>query len=187
MPKSTASTSQHVVKAYQANVPRAFIHSWLRTLGWVVKRDTKAALEMEARNPKAISEMLTLELLRKPLVFGSSKMYKPAKEPKSKAMLTLVPLGRVVHSVRDDSSQTLELCFNMSILNEVCCCVYCCVYQSRYFESTGLYSVSCSLSAASSIDSSLYGRMELTAPHGQFGRRIVSFEGYSNRSEKDLH
>eukprot|EP00965_Chrysotila_dentata_P151591 5010261-Pleurochrysis_carterae.AAC.1 len=54
----------------------------------------------------------------KTLVYMGSKLYKPAKEPRARAKLTLIPPGIVTHRTRPDHSQVLEVCFNLAIVNE---------------------------------------------------------------------
>eukprot|EP00965_Chrysotila_dentata_P120711 3992029-Pleurochrysis_carterae.AAC.1 len=58
------------------------------------------------------------ELKGRQLVYMSSKLYKPQREPRAKAMLPLVPAADLIHRTREEKSQVLEMCFNMAIVNE---------------------------------------------------------------------
>eukprot|EP00965_Chrysotila_dentata_P162230 5357176-Pleurochrysis_carterae.AAC.1 len=65
MPKTSSSTSEHVVTAFLENVPREWLRGWLVMLGWrVVKTSSKDVMKLEAHKPKAVGEMAALHKLR---------------------------------------------------------------------------------------------------------------------------
>eukprot|EP00965_Chrysotila_dentata_P122852 4060359-Pleurochrysis_carterae.AAC.1 len=75
---------------------------------------------MKTGKPKAIGSMASIQQLRgRTLVYEGAKLYKPAGEPKSRAMLVRVPPARAVHRVCEDRTESLVLCMNLAILNEV--------------------------------------------------------------------
>eukprot|EP00965_Chrysotila_dentata_P212201 6186883-Pleurochrysis_carterae.AAC.1 len=90
-------------------------------LGWRVNKSSssKEMMQLEAHKPKAVGQMASLHLLRgKKLVYMASKLYKPAKEPRARAVLTLIPPGMVKHRRREDGSECVEMSFNLAIVNE---------------------------------------------------------------------
>eukprot|EP00965_Chrysotila_dentata_P052885 1754001-Pleurochrysis_carterae.AAC.1 len=75
---------------------------------------------LEAHKPKAMGDMASLHLLRdRQLVYMGSKLYKPAGEPRDRAVLTLIPPGLVTHGRREDDSECVEISSNIAIVNEV--------------------------------------------------------------------
>eukprot|EP00965_Chrysotila_dentata_P061177 2026490-Pleurochrysis_carterae.AAC.5 len=123
MPKSSSSTSKHVVMAFLDNVPREWQRGWLVMLGWPFNKSSssKEKMQLEAHKPKAVSQMASLHrLLRgKKLVYIASKLYKPAKEPRARAVLTLILPGIVKHRRRVDGSECVGMSFNLAIMNKV--------------------------------------------------------------------
>eukprot|EP00965_Chrysotila_dentata_P246212 6207024-Pleurochrysis_carterae.AAC.2 len=77
-------------------------------------------MQLEAHSPKAAGEMAALHLLRgRRLVYMGPKLYKPAGEPRARAVLTLIPPGLVTHRRREDDSECVEMSFNLAIVNKV--------------------------------------------------------------------
>eukprot|EP00965_Chrysotila_dentata_P070663 2336446-Pleurochrysis_carterae.AAC.1 len=120
MPKSSDATDAFVVKVFVENVPRVWLRQWLTCIGWRTTSNSKEVLQMQTAKPKAIGEMASLHALRgRTMVHAAAKLYKPAGEPRARAMLALVPPARIIHRVRDDRTESLEMCLNLAILNEV--------------------------------------------------------------------
>eukprot|EP00965_Chrysotila_dentata_P095999 3171894-Pleurochrysis_carterae.AAC.1 len=78
---------------------------------------------MQTAKAKAIDQMASLHLLRgRTMVHDGAKLYKPAREPRARAMLALVPPARIIHRTREDHTEGLEMTLNLAIMNEVCAC-----------------------------------------------------------------
>eukprot|EP00965_Chrysotila_dentata_P058758 1949567-Pleurochrysis_carterae.AAC.1 len=78
---------------------------------------------MRCNKPKAIGEMAALHELKgnRQMVYMASKLYRSAREPRAKAMLTIIPPADLIHCTREDiKTQVMELTFNLAIVNEVC-------------------------------------------------------------------
>eukprot|EP00965_Chrysotila_dentata_P040924 1356285-Pleurochrysis_carterae.AAC.1 len=122
MPKLSSSTDEHVVKVFLENAPRSWVRSWLTELGWhTAKESTTEVLQMHSGKPKVVGMLAGLhELSGRKFVYMGTKLYKPAKEPRARSALTLVPPAQVTHRTRPDRSTALEITFNLAIVNEVC-------------------------------------------------------------------
>ena len=119
MPTGSCTTEKMVVQATVLNIPRRWIAGVVLAAGWTREESKQGHHEFSTDYPKALGLLLSLEKLDSILGQGCAKLYKPEREPRSKAVLAAVPPGRVVHRVRDDGSEVLEVVFHLGVINEV--------------------------------------------------------------------
>ena len=118
MPRPSQEMSTRVVTATVENMPLSHITPILLAAGWEKVKDTDTHTEFVTDYPKALGQVLALETVNTVMGSGACKLYKPAREPRSKAVLAAIPPGRAIHRIREDSSEVFELVFHLAIVNE---------------------------------------------------------------------
>lgn len=187
MPTGSGSETSLACTAVIPNVPGGWLQSWLQSLGWSLQPTADYAngwsrsrvVVLTTDYPKAIGEMLHLESLDTAIGFAGSKLYKPVREPKAKAMLAALPPGRVVHRIRGDGSEIVEITFHLGVINEV-------KRMVALPHSLSTCMIIVCQSDAVCVCCRQYGRMEVSARHRKKGRLIMDFSGYHPEDEEEL-